>query len=308
MVASVISLFSQVERINREEKLLSFDQTQFPLLDQTISLLEPFDKLWRAAKSFMTKEHEWMRAPLTELNAETIEDELGQLFRQVYKLTKQLSEYPGPLKTAEALRRRIEAFKKNIPIIHVICNPGMKSRHWEQLSDLTGFEIQPDGTTKLEQMLGINLQKHLEKVEEIGSAASKEYSLEKAFANMKNDWQDISFNFTSYRDTGVKILSGVDDVQMLLDDHIVKTQTMRGSPFIKPFESEVRKWETKLISMQVSASPLQSYKNIPKSHQRVQILILSQLISDECQSIVDLSFDAIFHIVFLSLNFNLFFK
>jgi len=36
----------------------------------------------------------------------------------------------------------------------------------------------------------------------------------------------------------------------MLDDHILKAQTMHGSVYIKPFEEEMDTWEKKLILMQ----------------------------------------------------------
>lgn len=51
-------------------------------------------------------------------------------------------------------------------------------------------------------------------------------------------------------ETGVSILSALDDIQVMLDDNILKAQTMRGSPYVKAFETEMQNWEEKLVMMQ----------------------------------------------------------
>lgn len=57
---------------------------------------------------------------------------------------------------------------------------------------------------------------------------------------MKEEWEEVKLNTSVYRDSNVSILSSVDDIQTMLDDQIIKTQTMRGSHFIKPFEKEIK--------------------------------------------------------------------
>ena len=59
------------------------------------------------------------------------------------------------------------------------------------------------------------------------------------------------FETMDWRATGTVILRALDDVQALLDDQIIKTQSMRASPFIGPFEERVRLWEAKLNLTQV---------------------------------------------------------
>lgn len=58
--------------------------------------------------------------------------------------------------------------------------------------------------------------------------------------NMVEAWDSMSFHHRAYRESGVSILSAVDEIQTMLDDQIVKTQTMRGSPFVKPFEAKIK--------------------------------------------------------------------
>ena len=110
-----------------------------------------------------------------------------------------------------------------------------------------GFDIAPNDETPLMDVLQLNLDKFLDELSEISGQASKEFALEKALEKMMSEWEAMNFNFVQYKDTEVSILAAIDDIQVLLDDHIVKTTTMKNSPFIKPFEVAINKWDLQLV-------------------------------------------------------------
>ena len=56
------------------------------------------------------------------------------MFRQVFKLAKSFSDVPGPRRVAESVRNKIDKFKTHIPLLQTICNPGIRDRHWAQVS------------------------------------------------------------------------------------------------------------------------------------------------------------------------------
>jgi dynein heavy chain len=91
----------------------------------------------------------------------------------------------------------------------------------------------------------------LPQVQVLSTTASKEASLEKTLDKMQADWAALSFRIIDYKDTGTAVVGGADEVQALLDDHLVKTQAMRASPYIKALEQEACAWEALLMALQV---------------------------------------------------------
>jgi len=68
---------------------------------------------------------------------------------------------------------------------------------------------------------------------------------------MYSEWEPVTFGC---KDWGGKsfILLGedIEILETILDDHLIKTQTMKGSPYAKVFYDEICVWENRLIRTQ----------------------------------------------------------
>lgn len=55
----------------------------------------------------------------------------------------------------------------------ILCNPGIKARHWEQMSEIVNYDMMPNSGTTLRKVLKQNLTLYMEQFEIISAAASK---------------------------------------------------------------------------------------------------------------------------------------
>lgn len=157
---------------------------------------------------------------------------------------------PVARRAADQVRMKIEKFRVYLPVLDAICRQGLMERHWTSISNQLGREVNPELYPALKDMIDVDIMSILQQLEEISNAAGKEYELNSILDAMQRDWQDVQFEVLPYRDSDTHILASLDDIQTQLDDHIMRTQAMKRSPFIVALGSKADDWETRLILIQ----------------------------------------------------------
>ena len=248
----ILDAKATAKKFNMREEVFGFPPTEFIELDAAEEELAPYFELWNMISDYHANLHEYLNGNFMELDGPKIKKEVDSWWKGSYKLKAALEEdCPEAAECAQALRDETALFKKKLPIIEALANPALKDRHWERLSDKLGTPIVPydeaTGTElTLQFLLDLNIVERLDDVQEITVSADKEYKLERGLSDMKDEWAEIAFEVKAYKETGTSIVGGVDEIIALLDDHIVKTQTMCGSMYIKAIEGEARGWESQL--------------------------------------------------------------
>ncbi|XP_076664543.1 dynein axonemal heavy chain 7 [Andrena cerasifolii] len=247
--SKLIAAMDTIDEFNMQEELFGWQLSEYPLRKTTADKLAPYKRLYDAACDFLASYDNWMNAVVGTHDPEEIDTDIGTAYRTIHRLERSIEE-PITKKLAETFRTKIEDFKEHLPVISTLGNPSMKNRHWEQVSEIIGFPIKIDQWMTLAKLLDYGLIEHVAKFETISDSATKEGSLERALHQMHVEWADIAFTVNPYRDTGTYVIASIDDIQLLLDDHLTKAQTMKNSLYIRPFEKETLEWESKLLLLQ----------------------------------------------------------
>lgn len=128
-------------------------------------MIKPFEDLWRLAKNFENNNSVWVKSSIFKLDPETMEKEVKSMTSTAMKLgyvfnkekpekgAKKVVPLTGPAKMIEWLNAQLKEYQKNIPVVRVFSNPGMKDRHWTEVSKLIDFPISPEQALKLSNII-----------------------------------------------------------------------------------------------------------------------------------------------------------
>lgn len=93
-----------------------------------------------------------------------------------YRTRLSIQTCPGLFYYSVEFKNHLKCFsfpQEHIPVVTILCNPGISTRHWGQMSDIVGYDLTPDSGTTLRKVLKLNLTSYLDQFESISVAASK---------------------------------------------------------------------------------------------------------------------------------------
>lgn len=286
-----------VQQFNKEEALYGWPPSIYPRREAILALLQPFQQLYSNVVQFQKSTKKWLDGSLLEVEADSMVADLEAFRKTFYKLQTSFTEAPAPFSIVKQIQCKVDDLFRQMPLIKIFCNPGLKDRHWSKMSTIAGINMlavtagDSAGTTlgfngesspaplnvsnalsnnnvsqlapasgatavsaqvqpSLRHFLQLDLSHVLDRLSEVSESATKEFTLERTLRKMMNEWSDVELVVVPYRESGTFVVGAVDEIQQLLDDQIVKTQSMRGSPYIGPFELETKAWELKLLLLQ----------------------------------------------------------
>uniref|UniRef100_A0A672FP66 Dynein axonemal heavy chain 2 n=1 Tax=Salarias fasciatus TaxID=181472 RepID=A0A672FP66_SALFA len=243
---------SQLEALKQEEDSILtglgfFKMEQKP--SKSIRFLEKdierLQQVWDITEEWNSKWLSWKGGQFAALQTESLESTAQDMFKRLHKLQRDLKDKEWDI--VDSTKKKIEHFRKIIPLIADLRNSAMRDRHWKQICEEGQCSFDPTSPEfTLEKIISLGLDKYAEKISEISGAASKELFIEQGLESISKTWEETSLDVEPYKDEGHYRLRSTEEVFQALEDNQVILSTMKASRFVKPFEREVDRWERRL--------------------------------------------------------------
>lgn len=236
----------ETDIINRRETLLNFEISQYRELNKLTELAEPYFEVWKLGNQFKKSLPIWFESAISRLNIENVYNSVSLWVKSLSRLEELFLNSKRHLKVVKVIFAELEEFRGYLPLITSLTAPGLRERHWKEFREKLRIALSPELVVSLTDLISIELHlpAQLSVITEIAERASREMTIEKTLDALESEWNVKEFKLLWYK--SIYLLTHAEDLQLQVDDNIMKVQTLRSSPFVAPFRDRVMNWEKNL--------------------------------------------------------------
>ncbi|XP_052229952.1 dynein axonemal heavy chain 5-like isoform X5 [Dreissena polymorpha] len=229
------------------EELFGLPVTDYPELLKIKKELNLLQKLYGLYNAVIDTVHGYYDILWGDINIEKINNELIEFQNKCRKLPRALKDWPA----FEDLKKTIDDFNEMVPLLELMTNKAMKTRHWNRMAEVTGhvFDIESENFT-LRNILQAPLLKFKEDIEDICISAVKEKDIEAKLKQVIADWNNKEFTFGQFKNRGELLLRGdtTSEIVSLMEDSLMVLSSLMSNRYNVPFKKQIQLWVQNLTN------------------------------------------------------------
>ncbi|XP_021242640.1 dynein heavy chain 5, axonemal-like isoform X8 [Numida meleagris] len=240
-------LWAKYLSLSGGEELFGLPVTEYPELHKIKRELSLLQKLYGLYNSVIASINGYNEMLWSDLNIEKINNELLDFQNKIRKLPKALKEWQA----FRDLKKKIDDFTESCPLLEMMANKAMMSRHWERIAQVTGHHFEVDSENfSLKNIMDASLLKRKEDIEDICISAVKEKDIEAKLKHVISEWSTHAFSFGQFKTRGELLLKGADTSEKiaLVEDSLMILGSLMSNRYNTPFKSTIQQWVQKLAN------------------------------------------------------------
>ncbi|XP_070823540.1 dynein axonemal heavy chain 5 isoform X5 [Chaetodon trifascialis] len=235
------NLFRKYITYTGGEELFGLPVTQHPQLLEIRKQLTLLQKLYGLYNNVIETVNGYYDILWADIHIEKINNELLDFQTRCRKLPRALKEWQAFLD----LKKTIDEFSECCPLLELMTNKAMMTRHWKRITEVTGhtFEVESD-TFKLRNIMEAPLLKYKEEIEDICISAVKERDIEQKLKQVIAEWDNKTFTFANFKTRGELLLRGDSTSEIIasMEDSLMILGSLMSNRYNTPFKAQIQKW------------------------------------------------------------------
>ncbi|XP_070767347.1 dynein axonemal heavy chain 5 isoform X1 [Enoplosus armatus] len=235
------NLFRKYITYTGGEELFGLPVTQHPQLLDIRKQLALLQKLYGLYNNVIETVNGYYDILWADIHIEKINNELLDFQTRCRKLPRALKEWQAFLD----LKKTIDEFSECCPLLELMTNKAMMTRHWKRITEVTGhtFEVETD-TFKLRNIMEAPLLKYKEEIEDICISAVKERDIEQKLKQVIAEWDNKTFTFANFKTRGELLLRGDSTSEIIasMEDSLMILGSLMSNRYNTPFKGQIQKW------------------------------------------------------------------